>query len=294
MAQATVHGMAAERERVDADSLLNSATQKLRLRHPQLMSRATRPGASSQEKYNTLTRAWRRRHRKLFAVVALICGSICVLSFVAAQLFPRAGWLLGCFGGAAIAFWLIARWSPPGWIENWQGGAYGEQATAKALRALEEEGWIVLHDLRAGRGNVDHIAIGPGGVYLLDSKRLGGTVSVHGTSATVRRIDDPDLSYEIPRGHIVSLARQTHQRVLASSRINVWVTPVMVIWADFPQRVAGDQPFYVKRDELVTWLKSRPQTVAASRVQQLADVVATAWAISAPERTQIPGPARLE
>ena len=49
-------------------------------------------------------------------------------------------------------------------------------ATAKALRGLEDEGWIVMHDLPAGRGNIDHILVGPGGVFLLDSKRLDGSV----------------------------------------------------------------------------------------------------------------------
>lgn len=258
------------------------------MRHPRRMSQGTKPGASGQQKYDLLTRAWRRRNRKAFIIIALICGSVVIASFVAAQQWPSWGWLFGCFGGAAFAFWLIARWSPPGWIENWQVGVYGEQATAKALRPLEEDGWIVLHDLPAGRGNVDHIAIGPGGVYLLDSKRLGGKVSVDSTGATVRRIDDPDLSYQIHGGHLANLSRQTHQRVLASSRINVWVTPVMVIWAEFPQRVAGDQTYYVLGDELADWLRSRPQTVAMSRVQQLAHAVATAWASAPAAQGQAP------
>lgn len=96
--------------------------------------------------------------------MALICGGVLLASFVAAQIWPGGGWIFGVLGGAALAFWLLARLSPPAWIENWQSGAWGEQATAKVLRELEQEGWIVLHDLSAGRGNVDHIAVGPTGV----------------------------------------------------------------------------------------------------------------------------------
>ena len=95
---------------------------------------------------------------------------------------------------------------------------------------------------------------------------------------TVRRFDDPDLSYQHSgSGHILSLARQTHQRVLASTRIKTWVTPVMVLWAEFPQRVAQDRCVYVHGDELVAWLRARPQTIAPSRVHQVAQAVRASW-----------------
>ena len=187
------------------------------------------------------------------------------------------------WGGAAFTFWLLAWLSPPGWIENWQSGAWGERATEKVLRELERDGWIVLHGLPAGRGNVDHIAVGPGGVYLLDSKRLGGSVSVDEQGDTVRGLDDPDLSYQhTGSGHLLSLARQTHHRVLASSRINTGVTPVMVLWAEFPQRVTEDRCFHVHGEELVAWLGSRPQTIAPHRVQQVAEAVRASWAPDTP------------
>ncbi len=239
-------------------------------------------GASSQRKYDELTRSWRRRHRRLFVVLALVCLVACVGSFYGAQSWPSQGWLFGVFAGCALTFFVIVWLTPPGWIENWQSGAWGEQATAKALRALEHDGWVVLHDLDAGRGNVDHIAVGPGGVYLLDSKRLGGSVTVDGGNVTVRRLDDPDLSYQHPgSGHLLSLARQTHQRVLASSRLNTWVTPVMVVWAEFPQRFVEDRCVYVHGEELAAWLRSRPPRISPGRVRQVADAVATAWAAEA-------------
>ena len=58
----------------------------------------------------------------------------------------------------------------------WKVGEVGELAVAKRL--AECEGVIALHDRRVPgtKGNVDHLAIGPGGVYIVDAKRYEGKV----------------------------------------------------------------------------------------------------------------------
>ena len=53
-----------------------------------------------------------------------------------------------------------------------QRGAAGRSATADALRELEADGWTVLHDVKwPGRrsGTVDHVVIGNGQVYVIDT-----------------------------------------------------------------------------------------------------------------------------
>lgn len=64
---------------------------------------------------------------------------------------------------------------------NWAAGAAGEQLTAQVLTSLTTSGWLVLHDLHwPGRpfANIDHIAIGPGGVVVIDSKNWSGRIDV--------------------------------------------------------------------------------------------------------------------
>ncbi len=59
--------------------------------------------------------------------------------------------------------------------------AMSEPLTAAALEPLESRGWRVLHDRRwpgSTRANVDHIAVGPGGVAVIDSKHWAGAISV--------------------------------------------------------------------------------------------------------------------
>lgn len=65
--------------------------------------------------------------------------------------------------------------------ELWERGAEGERRTAEALSALPSETWTVFHDLRwPGRryANVDHVVVGPPGVFVIDSKNWSGTVAI--------------------------------------------------------------------------------------------------------------------
>jgi hypothetical protein len=62
---------------------------------------------------------------------------------------------------------------------NWTTGAQGEQNLASTL-AHRCPNVPMLHDRRAhgSRGNIDHIAIAPSGVYVIDCKRYKGKIEV--------------------------------------------------------------------------------------------------------------------
>ena len=60
-----------------------------------------------------------------------------------------------------------------------EGAAMGEESTADALAALPELDWRVFHDVHwPGRryANIDHVAVGPGGVFVIDSKAWAGDI----------------------------------------------------------------------------------------------------------------------
>jgi hypothetical protein len=63
--------------------------------------------------------------------------------------------------------------------ELYERGADGESATALALNPLHGQGWKTFHDVRwpgRQRANIDHIAVGPAGVFVIDSKNWSGDV----------------------------------------------------------------------------------------------------------------------
>ena len=64
--------------------------------------------------------------------------------------------------------------------DMFEQGADGEAATAEVLATLPP-GWTSLHDVRwPGRrlANVDHVLIGPGGVFVIDSKNWTGQITL--------------------------------------------------------------------------------------------------------------------
>jgi Holliday junction resolvase len=61
---------------------------------------------------------------------------------------------------------------------RWQRGAEGERSVGAVLEGLLENGWHVIHDASLGRGNIDHVAIGPGGVFTIETKSHGGRIGL--------------------------------------------------------------------------------------------------------------------
>ncbi|WP_284255170.1 nuclease-related domain-containing protein [Pseudolysinimonas kribbensis] len=87
---------------------------------------------------------------------------------------------------------------------GWYDGVLGERQTALELSLLGPE-WTILHSIPIGeRGtDIDHLAIGPCGVFVINSKRHPGkTVTAGGLGM---RLDG------IGVGHVSSIARQTAQ-----------------------------------------------------------------------------------
>src|SRR3954469_23536842 len=62
----------------------------------------------------------------------------------------------------------------------WEAGVVGEERIAGLLAELPA-GWSVLHDRRKAPrspANIDHIAVGPTGVHVLDAKNWTGRLSI--------------------------------------------------------------------------------------------------------------------
>jgi len=102
------------------------------------------------------------------AVAALVAG------LAVGQVAPAlVGW--AALLAAALVGWRL-RFQVSQDARNWQRGARGERRTARQLRPLLQHGWVAFHDLAvpSSGANADHLVIGPGGVFLVDSKNWRG------------------------------------------------------------------------------------------------------------------------
>src|SRR5215212_1786597 len=60
--------------------------------------------------------------------------------------------------------------------DSWAQGAEGEEVVGRILEGLAAKGWHVIHDVSFGRGNIDHIVVGPGGIYTIETKSRAGKI----------------------------------------------------------------------------------------------------------------------
>jgi hypothetical protein len=134
-----------------------------------------RPGGSAETRWRRARAAdWAAWIRTLPWRVAAILAIGAGGGGVGSLLAPRLGPMVG--GLAAVAAGWGLRFRPSQDARAWRRGAAGERRTARLLDPLERHGWVVLHDLAVpgSRANLDHLVIGPGGVFVIDSKQYRG------------------------------------------------------------------------------------------------------------------------
>jgi hypothetical protein len=173
--QADLQAILAHLNSDDSDQLLAGTAMD----RPVVWVRASmgRPGGSAQAQWRqeraaewavwTHSLPWRVAATLGIGAIGGILGSLLAV--------PWLGLLLGWLA-AVVAAWVL-RFRPSPDAVAWRRGAAGERRTARLLDPLERHGWAVLHDLAVpgSPANIDHLVIGPGGVFVIDSKQYPGS-----------------------------------------------------------------------------------------------------------------------
>lgn len=71
-------------------------------------------------------------------------------------------------GAIAIALWKLRRFVSM--ARSLHLGAQGERAVADVLNDLAGSGYRAVHDLQFDNFNVDHVLVGPSGIYVIETK----------------------------------------------------------------------------------------------------------------------------
>lgn len=208
------------------------------------MARRRRAGRSLRARSKREIRLALRANRRVLILLATGGVGIFVLaiggvSALQAWISPEPWWrssfqrgeLLGATVIGLIWWGSVAFNAVTTGVDRLRRGALGEEYTASALRWLRVRGWRVLHDLEwPGEFNIDHVAIGPGGVLAIESKYTTGDWRIGANGLTG------------PIGHPLRDAQRGARRVaevLGAAGVNVEVLACLVIWGPGAPDISG-------------------------------------------------------
>lgn len=188
-----------------------------------------------------------RRERVLWIGIAI--GFVMIGAFLAFVVGHHAS-IGTSFGFAAIVFAIrpyANRYADT--TLNWLRGARAEEAVGDMLNELRREGWILMHDVEQAReGNIDHIAAGPNGVFMIETKS--------------RSFMDWQLG------------KARRQAAKLHDEIGVWVTPVICLHGRDDEPFRKEKVWIVPARHLLKWLREqREKPVDFERLARFADRV---------------------
>jgi Nuclease-related domain len=233
-------------------------------------------GRFAEERFRARRRAWWRRVWWIFPTLAALEVAVCV--GIGALVQPEHVPFYWGFGlGIAVTMVMTFADSPPNHIERWRQGFQGEKATAKVLRRFVAKGWVLINDIDTGRGNIDHILVGPPGVFLLESKNLHGLLTVERGVLSVRWREDPDDGYKNDRltPRMDRLRHNLEAQLERDSAAGIQVQPVVVLWGNFEQRSIRSKGYvvWVRGNELADMLDRRPSQLSTDDVRRVASIL---------------------
>ncbi len=194
---------------------------------------------------------------RLRTIVAL--GLLAVVTTAVGRAFGlHSALFVGAELALLVSMFCVSRYVLP-LLERRDRGATGEERVGALLDALADGRWSVIHDASFGRGNVDHIAIGPAGVFTIETKSHPGPVqvrSIHG--AVLRQAQDERETVErfagVPVEALLVYSRAWVDRPLARRR-GVRVLPARM---------------------LSSYLSRRPRTLSADEAEEARERIVAA------------------
>jgi hypothetical protein len=135
--------------------------------------------------------------------------------------------------------------------------------TNQLLARLSDNDWTVLCDVDPRHG-IDHVLVGPGGVFVLASRKPHGAGAARVKDGVVWLRKGADARADRPgvgiNRNALEAAHALHRGIRSRTGRGPAVHPVVVLWCEFPQRVAeSKQIAFVHGRDLLGWLGSQPR-----------------------------------
>jgi Nuclease-related domain len=153
----------------------------------------------------------------------------------------------------------------------WRVGADGEEAVGARLEKLRGNGWYLLHSVPVGKNDsdIDHVAIGPGGVFTLNTKNHpGGKIWV---AKYQMRVNGQVVPYLRNANHEATRASKLLTKA-TGFEVSVRSCVVVLTGSIVPEvniKQMPDDVMVLDRMDVPRWFKKRPAALTPEQVEAI-------------------------
>lgn len=184
---------------------------------------------------------------------------------------PRNPLTTTIIAGIAVVYFAYRLWRTWPELKQLKQGIDGEKAVGQFLERLRESGYQVFHDVMGDDFNVDHVIIGPAGVFTIETKTLskpmrgetkiqfdGETIQVNGR--TMER--NPVRQAKAQASWLKKILQETTEREYK-------VHPVVVFPGWFIEQKPGSQHelWVLEPKALPKFLENAPDVLSAEEIK---------------------------
>jgi hypothetical protein len=291
----------------DTTGLVVCASCSIQIKTPVSESvRRGTPGGSAQREFQRRRKREIQVARQQFPIRLALIAAAAVCGYVAVQVFaavlnhgveshvtttlkpvlpPSTAHGIGILFAFIAAFGMArALWGRRQSTLSWASGAKGERAVAARLARVSTKGVVSLHDRRipGSRANIDHIAVGPSGIFVIDSKVVSGKISTRATGPIFSRgpvklfVGGRDKTHDIEgMARQVSVVRNALGDMPLSAVISI--TPMLALvgaevsFFENPRTIQG---VWVGWPKVMARTVSRPGPLSQEDVDRVARTIA--------------------
>jgi len=153
-------------------------------------------------------------------------------------------------------------------------GIWGEEAVSSALSALDNR-HRVFNDLvlPGARGDIDHVVVGPGGVFVLETKNYAGEITCTGNRWARCRNGTWEVLQRSPSRQVSDNARRL-DAFLGGCAVAVKADPVVVL-ASRNARIRCEDPAVpvVERRTIASYLGSRHSRLSGKEIRIISEYI---------------------
>lgn len=176
----------------------------------------------------------------------------------------------------AILYATVKIWRSRKHVRRMKLGRDGERAVAQYLEWFRSASYFVFHDIPNGDANVDHVLVGPAGVFTIETKTLSkphrGPCKISVVSSVVhangKALDrDPIVQAKAQAGWLKSF--------LAESQMVVHVQPVVVFpgWFIEPFDMKAAGAWVLEPKALSKFVENEPVRLPREQVQAISSAL---------------------